>query len=97
MMRERHLEKVKSELERWNAAANAWEAKTRATRTELRGQYRRQLAALRGGRAVATERLRELREVSRAARREMSRGYDEAWLRLREAFGRARGQFERVK
>lgn len=95
MNRDQYVEKLKADLDRWNAQAGEWEAKARVAQTEMRAVYEQQLGALRHQREQAAQSLAEMQTASAAAWQDMARGADQAWQQLREAFERARAEFER--
>jgi len=93
--REEYLEKLKQQLDQWNAEMANWEAKTREAQSSLRAEYERQIAAYRSKRDQAIEELRKVQSASSEGWKELARGADEAWEKMTEAFEKARSRFEK--
>lgn len=93
--RDEYVDKLKKQLDRWNADMAAWEAKAKAAQAGVRAGYEKQLAALRLQRDHALEKLHEVQSASSSAWREVARGADQAWKQLRDAFDRAGEHFRK--
>ena len=93
--RDDYVEKLKSQLDHWNAEAAKWEAQAKAAQASMRAEYEKQLAAFRQKRDQAIEQLSKVQSASGDAWKELARGADEAWARMREAFEKAHSQFKK--
>jgi lipid II:glycine glycyltransferase (peptidoglycan interpeptide bridge formation enzyme) len=93
--RDEYVEKLKQQLDQWNAEMANWEAKTRAAQSGIRADYEKQLAAYRGKRDRAIEELGKVQSASGEAWKELARGADEAWARMSEAFEKASSLFKK--
>ncbi len=93
--RDAYVEKLKAQLDQWNAQIAEWEARGKKAQTDSHLEYEKQLAAYHQQRDQALEQLRKVQGASADAWQELSRGADEAWARMREAFEKARSQFRK--
>lgn len=93
--RDEYIENLKKQLDAWNAEASKWEAKAKAAQAGMRIDYEKQLVAYRHQRDQALEQMRRVQQSSGEAWKELARGTDEAWGRMREAFEKARSQFQK--
>ena len=91
--RDEYLEKLKGQLDQWNAQVTKWEAQTREAQAHLRGDYEKQLEAFRRRRDEAMEQMRRVQSATGDAWMDLVRGADEAWSRMRDAFEKARTHF----
>ena len=93
--REEYVDKMKSQLDQWNAEAARWEEKVKHAEADMKAEYERQLEAVRSRRDEAMVNMRQLQAASTEAWMDMIRGVDEAWKRMGEAVGQARSHFEK--
>lgn len=93
--RDEYVEKMKAQLDHWNAEMAKWEAKAREAQAGARAEYERQLKTLREQREQAAYQLNLLQSAAGSAWVDMTRGVDEAWERMREAFEQAAAHFPR--
>jgi lipid II:glycine glycyltransferase (peptidoglycan interpeptide bridge formation enzyme) len=93
--RDEYVEKLKSQLDHWNAETAKWEAQTKAAQANMRAEYDKQLAAFRQKRDDAIAQLTKVQSASGEAWKELARGADEAWARMSEAFEKAQSQFKK--
>ena len=93
--RDEYVEKMKAQLDHWNAEMAKWEAKAREAQAGARAEYERHLKALREQREQAAYQLNLLQSAAGSAWVDMTRGVDEAWERMREAFEQAAAHFPR--
>jgi lipid II:glycine glycyltransferase (peptidoglycan interpeptide bridge formation enzyme) len=94
--RDEYVEKMKNQLDQWNAEIAKWEVKSREAQAEARAEYDKRLEALKQQREQAMYQMKLLQAAAGEAWVEMMRGTDEAWARMREAFDKASSHF-RVK
>jgi len=93
--REEYVDKMKSQLDQWNAEAARWEEKVKHAETDMKAEYERQLEAVRSRRDEAVYNLHQLQAASADAWMDLMRGVDDAWKRVGEAMGQARSHFDK--
>jgi hypothetical protein len=91
--RDEYVEKMKAQLDQWNADIAKWESKAQAAQAEARAEYDKRLEAVRQQREQAMYQMKLLQGAAGEAWIEMMRGTDEAWARMREAFDKASAHF----
>lgn len=93
--RDEYVDKLKKQLDDWNAEAAKWEAKAKAAQANMRADYEKQLAAFRRQRDQALGQMQQVQAASGEAWQELVRGTDDAWAKMREAVEKARSQFKK--
>jgi hypothetical protein len=93
--RSEYVEKLKAQLDQWNAEVAKWEVKAKEAQAGARVEYEKQLPELRRRRDEALEQMRRVQAASGDAWLELVRGADDAWARMREAFEKARSHFQK--
>lgn len=93
--RDQYLEKLKAQLDVWNAEVTKWEAKTRSAQAGMRIEYEKQLEAFRQQRDKGLEQMRKVQAESGDAWIDLVHGADEAWAKMREAFEKAQSHFRK--
>jgi lipid II:glycine glycyltransferase (peptidoglycan interpeptide bridge formation enzyme) len=93
MNRDEYVQKLKTQLDGWNAEAAKWEARTKAAQDEVKTEYQRQLALFHQRRDEGMKKMREIQAAGSDAWMEMTRGADDAWKRMQDAFNQARSKF----
>jgi lipid II:glycine glycyltransferase (peptidoglycan interpeptide bridge formation enzyme) len=93
--RDEYVQKLKSQLDQWNAEAAKWEAKAREAQAHMKAEYDKQLATVNSRRDEALYQMKLLQGASADAWQDMMRGADEAWKNMHEAFSKARSHFEK--
>ena len=93
--RDQYLDKLKLQLDVWNAEVTKWEAKTRGAQADMRAEYEKQLETFRRQRDQGLEQLRKVQGATGDAWIELVRGTDDAWSRMREAFEKAKSHFQK--
>ena len=91
--RDEYVQKLKEQLDVWNAEAAKWEARAKAAQDEAKTEVERQLAAFHQHREEGMRRMKEIQAASGDAWMEMMRGADDAWKRMQDAFNQARSKF----
>ena len=91
--RDEYVEKMKTQLDQWNADIAKWEVKAQGAKTEARAEYDKHLETLKQQREQAMVQKKLLQAAAGEAWVEMMRGTDEAWARMREAFDKASSHF----
>ena len=93
--REEYVQKLKAQLDQWNAEVAKWEEKTRAAQTDMKAEYEKQLESFRSRRDEAMYQLHQVQVATTEAWMDMVKGADAAWRAMGEAFVRARSHFEK--
>ena len=93
--RDEYVEKLKSQLDHWNAETAKWETQAKATQASMRAEYEKQLATFRQKRDDAIAQLTKVQSASGEAWKDLARGADEAWARMSEAFEKAHSHFKK--
>ena len=91
--RDEYVEKMKTQLDQWNAEIAKWEVKSREAQAEARAEYDKRLETLKQQREQAMYQMKLLQAAAGEAWVDMMRGTDEAWARMREAFDKASSHF----
>jgi hypothetical protein len=93
--RDEYVEKLKSQLDQWNAQMAQWEARTREAQAGAKAAYEQQLAQLRSQQEQAMVQMKLLQGASADAWQDLARGAESAWLSMQDAFNKARSHFEK--
>lgn len=93
--REEYVEKMKAQLDQWNADIAQWEAKALEAQAGARAEYDKQLAMLRQHRDQALYQLNLLQSAAGNAWVDLARGTDAAWDSMRQAIAKAATHFQR--
>ena len=88
-----YVKKLQTQLEAWNAEAVKWQEQMKTAQAAQRVEYEKQLEAYRTQRDHAMEQMRKVQAASGEAWLELTKGADEAWAKMREAYERASAQF----
>jgi len=97
MNRDAYVQKMKDQLDQWNAEAGKWEAKAKDAQASMKAEYEKQLQQLNSRRDEAMYQLKLLQGASTDAWQDMMKGADQAVKSMQEAFNRARSHFEKKK
>lgn len=95
MTQDEYVEKLKAQIDQWNAQVKDWEAKAAQAHDRLREQYLRQLGEVATQRERVMVELRRVQSASLDAWKELMRGADQAWKSMHDAFERARSEFNK--
>jgi len=93
MDRDEYVQKLKTQIDKWNAEAGHWEAQMKAAQGKLREDYAAQLEKVKGQREAMLNQMKLLQNASADAWTDMMRGADQAWKSMQEAFDSARSRF----
>ena len=91
MNRDEYVQKLKSQIDEWNAQLAKWEALSQ----EVKNKYLQQLDEVQVRREEALAELKRIQDASADAWGQMMRGADSAFKEMRDAFERARKAFEK--
>ena len=95
MNRDEYVQKLKAQIDNWNAEAARWEERARKAQAGMKVEYERQLDNFRKKRDEAMTELRRLQGASADAWMEMMRGMEASAKSMQEAFERARRSFDK--
>ena len=93
MDRDEYVQKLKTQIDKWNAEAGRWEAQMQAAQGKLREEYAKQLEQVKARREEMMYQMKLLQNASADAWSDMMRGADQAWSSLHAAFDSARSRF----
>jgi hypothetical protein len=93
MDRDEYVQKLKTQIDKWNAEAGHWEAQMQAAQGKLREEYAKQLEQVKSRREEMLTQMKLLQNASVDAWTDLMRGSDQAWKSMQEAFERARSHF----
>ena len=93
--RDEYVQKLKGQIDRWNAEAAQWQEKMKHAQGGMKAEYERQLENFRQKSQDAMAELRRLQNASADAWTEMMRGVDASVKSMQEAFERARRNFDK--
>ena len=93
--RDEYVEKLKGQLDQWNAEVAKWEAKAQKAQAGARVEYDKHLNELRRRRDQALEQMKRLQAATGDAWVDLVRGADEAWAKMREALEKSRSHFNK--
>ena len=92
--RDAYIEKMKAQLDAWNAKIDQFEAQARKAGADAQLQYEKQLEELRESRDDAAKHLKELQVASNEAWESLQRGAENAWDEMARAFKNAAERFK---
>lgn len=93
--REEYLQKLKSQLDQWNADIKVLEAKAEEAQAQAAAEYHKQLDSLRSMRDDATKRYAEIQDATTDAWHEIMKATDRAWDAWIDAFTQARSKISK--
>jgi len=93
--RDEYVEKMKSQLDTWNAELAKWEAKAKTAHAEMKPQVDKQVELIREHRDNALYQMKLLQAAAGEAWVDLAKGADEAWASMREAFEKASTHFKK--
>lgn len=91
--RDEYVDKLKAQLDHWNVEVAKWELKARDLQAGTREEFDKSLQALREQREQAMYQMNLLQAAAGGAWKDLARGTDEAWARMREAYDKASSHF----
>ena len=91
--RDEYAEKLKTQIDDWNAELDRFEARMNAAAADARQKYQEELNALRQRRDEMLQELARVQQATDDAWDEVWRGAEEAWQAMKDAFTRARSKF----
>ena len=97
MNREEYVERMKKQIDEWNAKLGKWEVEVQKAQANVKTQYETQIKALEAQRDEAVKRLHETRDASQAAWMDVSKGAESAWKAMQSSFEKAWSEFHKKK
>jgi hypothetical protein len=97
MNRDEYVQKLKTQVDAWNAEAGRWQERMRTAQAGAKAEYERQLENFRRRSEEAMAEIRRLQAASTDAWTEMMRGAETSMKGMQEAFERARRSFDKDK
>ncbi len=94
--RDEYVEKLKAQLDTWNAEIDKLEAKARESTADLKSAAKTSVAAFRRQCDQARQKLTQIQAASENSWKELKQGAEEAWARLKEAFVKARSEIKKL-
>jgi hypothetical protein len=95
MTRDEYVQKLKTQLDQWNAEAAKWEVKAKQAQASMKGEYEKQLSQLHSRRDEALYQMKLLQGASLDAWQDVMKGADQAWKNMQETFNRAKSHFDK--
>lgn len=95
MDRDQYVQKLKTQIDKWNAEAGHWEAQMKAAQGKLREDYATQLEQVKSQREAMAYQMKLVQNASADALADLMRGADQAWKSMSEAFEQARSHFKK--
>ena len=93
--RDEYVEKMKSQLDSWNAELTKWEAKSRDAQSGMQSEIAKQVEAFRGQHDQRLEQLKQVQSAAGEAWVDLAKGADDAWSKMRDAFDKAQSHFKK--
>lgn len=91
--RDAYVEKMKAQLDVWNAEMDKLVARTNTAEADMKQRYKEQIETLKRQREEANQRLRELQSASEAAWESLRAGMETAWEDMSKAVKDAASRF----
>jgi chromosome segregation ATPase len=88
--RDAYLQKLKGQLDEWNADIDKLEARAAQASGEAKLKMEQQMTSLRQQRAEAKARLTEVQGATDDAWEQLKKGLDDAWASLKDGLDRAK-------
>jgi chromosome segregation ATPase len=95
MNRDEYVQKMKEQIDDWNARLGEWEVQVQKAQSGARAQYEAQIKQLEKHRDEAVQHLNKTRDASQAAWTEVSKGAENAWKAMQSSFEKAWGEFHK--
>jgi predicted nucleic acid-binding Zn-ribbon protein len=92
--RDAYIEKMKAQLDAWNAKIAEFEAQAKKTEAETQLHFEKQLEEIREKRDDASRYLKEMQNAGNDALEALQHGADNAWDEMTRAFKNAADRFK---
>jgi hypothetical protein len=95
MDRDEYIERIKRQIDDWNAQLDKWRLEVQKAQTGMKTHYQEQIAVMEKQRDETLKRLQETRAASQAAWLQVSQGVESAWKTMQASFASAWGEFQK--
>ena len=92
--RDAYVQKIKAQIDDWNADITKLEAKAGQASAEMRIKYEQSLDSLRTERDAAHQKVEQIRDASDDTWEGLQAGAEDFWGRTKAAFAAAKAEFE---
>jgi predicted RNase H-like nuclease (RuvC/YqgF family) len=93
--RDAYVQKLKAQLDEWNADINKLEAKADQAEVRAKIEYHKRIADLRARRKEVEDNIGELQQAGEGAWEDLKQGLENSWEILKISFTKAKSEFER--
>ncbi|MEJ2023655.1 MAG: hypothetical protein P8Y00_01290 [Deltaproteobacteria bacterium] len=93
--RDAYVQKLKAEMDEWNAEIDKLAAKADEADAEAKIEYHKQLEELRAERKDVEEKIAEVQQAGDSAWKDLKQGLENSWKILKISFSRAKSEFDR--
>lgn len=93
--RDTYVQKLKPELDEWNAGMDKLAAKADQAEAEAKIRYYKELEDLRAKRRDLEDKIAQLQQAGEGAWEDLKQGLENSWEILKTSFTRAKSEFER--
>jgi uncharacterized coiled-coil DUF342 family protein len=93
--RDAYVQKLKAQLDEWNADINKLEAKSDQAEAGAKIEYHKQIADLRARLKEVGNKIGELQQTGEEPWEDLKQGLENSWEILKESFTKAKSEFER--
>ena len=95
--RDAFIAKLKAQLDEWNAELDQMEARAREAQADQQIAYHEHIADIRRHRDDFQQRFAQIQQATGNAWEEMTKGVEDAWARMGQAFAHARARLDESK
>ena len=93
--RDAYVQKLKAQLDQWNADINKLEAKADQAEVGAKIEYHKRIADLRARIKEVEDHIMELQQAGEEAWEDLKQGLENSWDILKISFTKAKSEFER--
>lgn len=93
--RDAYVQKLKAQLDEWNADINKLEAKSDQAQAEVKIEYQKRIADLRARLKEVGDKIGELQQTGEKPWEDLKQGLENSWDILKAGFTKAKSEFER--
>jgi predicted nucleic acid-binding Zn-ribbon protein len=93
--RDAFVQKLKAQLDEWNADINELETKTDQAEVRAKIEYHKRIADLRARLKEVEDKIGELQQAGEGALENLKQGLENSWEILKVSFTKAKSEFER--
>jgi hypothetical protein len=89
-----YVQKLKAQLDEWNADINKMEAMADKAEVRAKTEYHKRIADLRARRKEVEDKIGELQQAGEGAWEDLKQGLENSWEILKVSFTKAKSEFE---